>query len=88
MIKSHDEYLSNSDTEVISFDEVKTSYCRKFFKSDTALNSVDAILMKDNHIIFIEFKNGEVKTHNVKSKLKDSILICCDKLDVKVKYFR
>lgn len=86
--KSHNEYLSDSGVKAISFDEFKEFYCKSFNKRTILLNSVDAVFIEGNRIIFIEFKNGNIENKNIKYKIKDSILMCSDILDVSIRYFR
>ena len=73
---------------VIDFDDVKTDFCSKFHKSYKAFKSADALLYSEvkNKLIFVEFKNGKVK--DVKTKLKDSLLIFSNIVDVDLKFCR
>lgn len=73
---------------VIDFDDVKTAFCKKFHKSYKAFKSADALLYSEvkNKLIFVEFKNGKVK--EVKEKLKDSLLIFSNIVDVDLKFCR
>lgn len=60
---------------VIDFDDVKTKYCSQFRKSNEVFKSADCLFYNStsNKLTFVEFKNGKVK--DIKSKLKDSLLI-------------
>ena len=73
---------------VIDFDDVKTAFCKKFHKSYKVFKSADALLYSEvkNKLIFVEFKNGKVK--DVKTKLKDSLLIFSNIVDVDLKFCR
>lgn len=76
---------------VIDFDDVKTAFCRKFNKSNEVFKSADALLYSKtkNKLIFVEFKNGNVKNvKNVKEKLKDSLLVFSNIVDVDLKFCR
>lgn len=73
---------------VIDFDDVKTAFCKKFHKSYKVFKSADALLYSEvkNKLIFVEFKNGKVK--DVKTKLKDSLLVFSNIVDVDLKFCR
>lgn len=73
---------------VIDFDDVKTAFCRKFNKSNEVFKSADALLYSKtkNKLIFVEFKNGKVR--DVKTKLKDSLLVLSNILDVNLGFCR
>lgn len=73
---------------VIDFDDVKTAFCRKFNKSNEVFKSADALLYSKtkNKLIFVEFKNGKVR--DVKTKLKDSLLVLSNILDVNLEFCR
>ena len=73
---------------VIDFDDVKTAFCKKFHKSNEVFKSADALLYSEvkNKLIFVEFKNGKVK--DVKTKLKDSLLVFSNIVDVDLKFCR
>lgn len=73
---------------VIDFDDVKTAFCKKFHKSYKVFKSADALLYSEvkNKLIFVEFKNGKVK--GVKTKLKDSLLVFSNIVDVDLKFCR
>ena len=73
---------------VIDFDDVKTDFCRKFHKSNEVFKSADALFYSEtkNKLIFVEFKNGKVR--DVKTKLKDSLLVFSNIVDVDLKFCR
>lgn len=73
---------------VIDFDDVKTDFCSKFHKSNEVFKSADALFYSKtkNKLIFVEFKNGKVR--DVKTKLKDSLLVLSNILDVNLGFCR
>lgn len=73
---------------VIDFDDVKTAFCKKFHKSYEVFKSADALIYSEvnNNLIFVEFKNGKVK--DIKTKLKDSLLVFSNILDVNLEFCR
>lgn len=76
---------------VIDFDSVKTAFCKRFHKSNEVFKSADALLYSEvkNKLIFVEFKNGNVKNvKNLKEKLKDSLLVFSNIVDVDLKFCR
>ncbi len=85
MIDESYEYFQDT---VIDFDDVKTAFCSKFHKSNEVFKSADALLYSEvkNKLIFVEFKNGKVK--DVKTKLKDSLLVFSNIVDVDLKFCR
>ena len=74
------QVLSEIETSVINFDKVKENYIKSLNLSnqDIAACSVDAIAILEDNLIFIEFKNGGVKSKELRFKIKDSLLIFCD----------
>lgn len=75
----NDEYLCDSDKEIIDFDEVKRLYTNSIGFSEDVSKSVDAIFMnKDEKIIFVEFKNTKIDKSvrdEIITKLFDSVHI-------------
>lgn len=73
---------------VIDFDDVKTAFCKKFHKSYEVFKSADALFYSEikNKLIFVEFKNGKVK--DIKTKLKDSLLVFSNILDINLEFCR
>ena len=73
---------------VIDFDDVKTDFCSKFHKSNEVFKSADALFYSvvKNKLILVEFKNGNVK--DVKTKLKDSLLVFSNIIDVDLEFCR
>lgn len=73
---------------VIDFDDVKTDFCSKFHKSNEVFKLADALFYSKtkNKLIFVEFKNGKVR--DVKTKLKDSLLVLSNILDANLGFCR
>lgn len=84
------KYMTNSELEVIDFDGVKDYYIKDLNLKNTP-RSNDALLIKDNELYFIEFKNGKIgkkELNNVKYKIYDSLLIFTDIINKCVDYTR
>ena len=73
-----EQYLTDVQTNVINFDAVKTEYTNKLGLSNSCACSVDALIVLDGKLAFIEFKNGKVVSRDLRLKVKDSLLIFCD----------
>ena len=85
------KYMSNSDFIAIDFDNVKEIYVKEHVESSQAqIKSVDAVFMKDDKIVFVEFKNGNMnkEKRNVKEKIKDSLLVFGDITSTTISYAR
>lgn len=82
------EYMTESDFRAVDFDEVKKIYANGLGHSENDLNSVDGLAHTDTELVFIEFKNGKVENKNVKDKIRDSLLIFCDKTGTNISYTR
>lgn len=85
---ANSEYMTESSLDAIDFDTVKESYTHKLKLSRANAFSVDAILCKNNKIIFIEFKNGFMEKstiQNVHNKIRDSLLLCNAITDINVR---
>lgn len=85
------EYMVEYTDLVIDFDKVKENYCEKYGSHKEASKSADALVVnKNGKIVFIEFKNGQLKgkTSGLKSKLRDSLLIFCDINGLNLKFTR
>lgn len=84
------EYMTDSEEEVVNFDIVKRKYCNGLSASEEMSDSVDALFEKDNRLIFIEFKNGNAR--NEKNKIRDkkdeSVMIFCDITDKEIRHTR
>lgn len=75
---SHMQYMTESELEVINFDLVKRQYLNNLNLSEDFASSIDAIIPSKESIVFVEFKNGKVENRNIKSKIRDSLLIFLD----------
>ena len=83
--------MTKSQTSVINFDSVKEAYFKSFcINAETC--SVDALALQDNgRWAFIEFKNGKMdikERRNIRLKIKSSLLIFCDLINVNVDFTR
>lgn len=74
---AQNEYMTESQIEVIDFDKVKEEYICTLKLSEPP-KSCDSLYMNGDEKIFIEFKNGKVKPFEVRKKIYDSILIFSD----------
>lgn len=81
------EYMTDSLKEAVNFDKVKTIYTNELKLSEENASSVDGIFEVSDRLIFIEFKNGNMKNQkrSVKDKIRDSLLIFCDITEKQVK---
>ena len=70
-------YMTESSLKAVDFDAVKDAYQHNLKLEGEHARSVDAVITTDNSIVFIEFKNGDMKNQKapVKEKLRDSLLI-------------
>ena len=76
---AHERSMIDSDAQIINFDKVKTDYLNSLGYSEEYAHSVDALGEDEKgHIYLIEFKNGDIKTSEIREKLTDSLLIYCD----------
>lgn len=87
---SNIQYMTQSELEVIDFDLVKRDYTNGLKLSEEGAASVDALIKFDNHIAFVEFKNGVMKKkkQNVKDKMRDSLLVFSDITKKDIAYTR
>lgn len=86
--REHAQYMTQSDLEVVDFDLVKRLYTNGLGLSEESATSVDAIVQFEDHIDFIEFKNGKVNNRNIKDKARDSLLIFSDVTGETIAYTR
>lgn len=72
------ECMTESNITVINFDDAKARYMSRFKPSEN-MKSVDALARGEDDIPYmIEFKNGNIDGADIRSKIKDSVLILCD----------
>lgn len=72
------QYLTDSEVLVVNFDDVKTAYTKNLGLSNSFACSVDALVLLDGRLAFIEFKNGKHFQKELRFKVKDSLLLFCD----------
>lgn len=73
--------MTDSKLIVVDFDKTKTSYLNNLQHSEEDAKSVDALAKgKDGILYMIEFKNGNCRkeAEDIRSKVKDSVIILCD----------
>lgn len=75
---SRNEPMTTSRLQAVNFDKVKTVYLKSLDPSGECAKSVDALLINSSRRVLIEFKNGQVKSNEIKTKIRDSLLIFCD----------
>lgn len=85
---SNVQYMTESKKEAVNFDRVKRHYVNALGLSEDNAASVDAIMQWEDHIDFIEFKNGKVNNRNVKDKIRDSLLLFLDITGKNIQYSR
>lgn len=73
-------YMTESAKEAVNFDAVKTIYTNALNLSEENAASVDGLFEVSEHLVFIEFKNGDMKNQKrkVKDKIYNSLLMFCD----------
>lgn len=75
------KYMTQSEIEVVNFDEVKNEYIQDMKLSVTPCSNDALYIDKEGKYYFVEFKNGKMnskKIYNVQNKIYDSLLIFCD----------
>ena len=72
------QFMTELQTQAINFDMVKRDYANQLNLSEETANSCDGLISISNFCVLIEFKNGKIKPAEVKTKLRDSLLIYCD----------
>lgn len=82
------QYMTASEASVVNFDLVKRSYANRLGLSEEAMTSVDAILPLADRIVFVEFKNGEVRNRSIKDKARDSLLVFLDIIGENITFSR
>ena len=73
------QFLSDSHSCAIDFDAVKREYCNAHIGSEDNAKSVDALVLVNGRLTFIEFKNGNIsssqKKNDIKQKVYESLFI-------------
>lgn len=78
---TNNEYMTNCVKDVINFDEVVYSYCKKAGVSTVDSNDALVISQDGETVTFIEFKNGYVDNkmrYKLLKKIYDSVFIFTD----------
>ena len=94
--RTNNAYLTNLSYLVYDFDKIKEQYVKEISQALTtctiSFRSNDALYIKNNTLIFIEFKNGNIASHlkkeEVRSKISESLLILTDILDAQLHEIR
>ncbi|UTC74370.1 hypothetical protein E4O03_09050 [Treponema sp. OMZ 792] len=90
-------YLSNLSIEVYDFDKIKDEYVNRIIKnyqglSEGCFRSNDVLYRKENKLVFIEFKNGDITSklekEKIRSKISESLLILADILNTTLSEIR
>lgn len=76
--KNNIQYMTESQRQATDFDLVKRLYLNSLYHSEDDAQSVDALTQTEDTVIFIEFKNGAVHASDIKTKVRDSLLMYCD----------
>lgn len=73
------QFMSDSQSCAIDFDAVKREYCNAHIGSEDNAKSVDALVLVNGRLTFIEFKNGNIsssqKKNDIKQKVYESLFI-------------
>lgn len=87
---ANDVFMTESEFEVIDFDDVKEQYLLSKNSRIEELKSADALLNCDQRIVFVEFKNGSMnrEKQGIREKMKDSMFILADLLSCTIDYIR
>lgn len=75
---AQNQYMTESDLEVIDFDKVKEEYIENLKLTEPPKSCDSLFFLDSNKKVFIEFKNGKVELFDVRKKIYDSILIYSD----------
>ena len=75
---SRNEPMTTSRLQAVNFGKVKTVYLKSLDLSGECAKSVDALLINSSQRVLIEFKNGQVRANEIKTKIRDSLLIFSD----------
>ena len=90
-------YLTDLPTEVYDFDKIKDEYVNRIIENNQCLCAVsfrssDALYRKENRLVFIEFKNGNITSRlekeKIRSKISESLLILTDILNTTLSEIR
>lgn len=81
--------IDYTKVQVIDFDDVKNAYCGNLqIKGDYPCSNDALFYSAQGVLVFVEFKNGEIKKFNLSRKIYDSILILTDIIQKGISYTR
>lgn len=69
------QYMTERTEEAVNFDLVKRDYTNRLGLSEDTASSCDSLAFLPAGSVLIEFKNGKVRSADVKTKIRDSLLI-------------
>lgn len=69
------QYMTERTKEAVNFDLVKRAYTNNLGLSEETASSCDSLAFLPAGSVFIEFKNGKVQPAEIKTKIRDSLLI-------------
>lgn len=83
------KYMTESNFPAINFDKAKENYIKDMALHSTPLSN-DALLIINGRLMFIEFKDGNMKKEifDVRRKIFESLLIFLDIINETIKYSR
>lgn len=68
-------YMTERTEEAVNFDLVKRDYTNRLGLSEETASSCDTLAFLPSGPVLIEFKNGKVRPADIKTKIRDSLLI-------------
>lgn len=74
-------YMTESQYQVISFDDVKNDYIKGLGLTDIPRSNDALLSLPDGSLVFVEFKNGYIDRkdqHDIRKKIFDSMLMFSD----------
>lgn len=84
-------YMTDSEIQVVNFDNVKGNYIKGMNLSNTPCSNDALYIGKDKKIYFVEFKNGKMMNpvvYNVHYKIYDSLLMFNDIVNENISFCR
>ena len=92
------QYMSDSEVQVVNFDDFKNKYCSLHGWSNSTFRSTDALWIVSSKLYLVEFKNGNIFTskgkicdltnEEIRTKINESIIILSDSFNQCVSDFR
>lgn len=89
--KDNKEYMTSSKLEAIDFDKVKNEYTSSLKLNEFPYSNDALFIDKENNMIFIEFKNGEISqdvNYKLRLKIYESLLILLDIINENISFSR